>query len=59
MDWQAYGLCPPASVIDATAAYQRDSDALGPFIDEALDFDANAQIRAVDLYDCYRSWRRT
>jgi putative DNA primase/helicase len=56
LDWQQQGLCPPTAVVQATADYQRDSDPLGQFVDEALDLEPAAQVRAADLYDHYRLW---
>jgi len=42
----ADGLTPPPSIVAATAAFERDSDPLADFIEEACDTDAEAEVRA-------------
>jgi putative DNA primase/helicase len=54
--WQVEGLATPAAVLDATARYEQDSDVLGGFIDEAIDLDPGAEVRAADLYQHYKHW---
>jgi putative DNA primase/helicase len=54
--WQQDGLTPPAAVVDATQTYEQDSDIIGAFLEEATELDANAEVRAADLYAHYKSW---
>lgn len=56
LDWQRYGLAPPDVVLNATAAYQADSDVLGSFLTEATDQDPDHEVRASTLYEHYRTW---
>jgi putative DNA primase/helicase len=54
--WRAYGLTPPAVVADATTAYERDSDALAAFIDEACILHPEAETKAHELFCHYQAW---
>jgi putative DNA primase/helicase len=54
--WLVSGLSAPAIVTDATDAYQRDSDPLADFLDDACDFTPGAFVRAADLYAGYQAW---
>lgn len=56
LEWQRDGLQPPAIVLQTTQDYQRESDRLGAFIDEALDLDPASEIGGRDLYDHYKAW---
>jgi len=47
---------PPEAVIEATRQYREDQDVLGPFLDQACEFDAEAETGASDLYDHYLKW---
>jgi putative DNA primase/helicase len=54
--WQAEGLGTPTAVLEATAAYRRDSDAIGDFLAEACALDAEAEVPAAELYRAYVAW---
>lgn len=54
--WQERGLGAPAAVVEATAEYRADSDPLGRFIEEAIDVEPGAQVRASELYRHYQTW---
>ncbi len=56
LEWQQGGLRPPAVVAQATAQYQKEQDAIGGFLDEAIDLDPTSEIGATELYDHYRVW---
>lgn len=56
LDWQRHGLNPPAVVVDATGEYERESDPLATFVDEACEREPHAQVRAADLYAHYQQW---
>jgi putative DNA primase/helicase len=56
LQWQYEGLNPPAEVLDATNEYERDSDPLGGFLDEACERDTAAESAASELYDTYKRW---
>jgi putative DNA primase/helicase len=54
--WQRNGLLPPKVVTAATDEYERDSDPLALFIDEALERDQTSVVAASDLYAHYQQW---
>lgn len=54
--WQRDGLSTPAVVADATREYERDSDPLTAFLDEACDLGADADVGASVLFEHYRRW---
>jgi putative DNA primase/helicase len=55
--WLADGLNAPPTVVDATDAYQQDSDPLAEFLDDACTLDdAAAFVRAADFYAAYQAW---
>jgi putative DNA primase/helicase len=55
--WLTDGLNAPPTVVDATDAYQQDSDPLAEFLDDACNLDdAAAFVRAADLYAEYQAW---
>jgi putative DNA primase/helicase len=54
--WQREGLNPPAAVLDATRDYERDSDPVAEFLDEACEREPNAQAGASELYEHYKRW---
>jgi putative DNA primase/helicase len=61
-DYFTDGLAEPASVRAATAAYERDTDTVGRFVDElCVTGDPNAQhlqVKASDLRQAYETWCR-
>lgn len=54
--WQRDGLTPPSAVVDATASFEADSDAVAEFLSEATELDPGAEIRAADLFAHYKQW---
>jgi len=54
--WQREGLNPPACVRQATREYERDSDPLATFIDEACEAEPGSEVAARDLFEHYRLW---
>ncbi len=54
--WQREGLGAPPDVIDATAAYREQSDALAGFLGERCGVDMSTSCAASDLYRAYRQW---
>ena len=56
--WQKDGLNPPAIVIDATRDYERESDPLADFIEEAIEREPESEVRASELFDHYQRWAK-
>jgi putative DNA primase/helicase len=57
LEWQKRGLDPvPDCVKVATQEYKEESDALAGFISDRGVQDANATIKASDLYNEYKNW---
>ena len=54
--WQATGLTAPAVVTAATDAYERDSDVLSDFLEEACTPDPDARATSKELFAAYRKW---
>jgi putative DNA primase/helicase len=54
--WQQRGLDAPTVIDDVTAAYRRDCDQLGQFLDEACELVPGAEVGATDLYRHYHAW---
>lgn len=53
--FQADGLEPPQSVVEATEEYRKNSDKIGNFIEECLE-KSTKNSKAKDIYDAYRAW---
>ena len=67
LDWQKSGLQPPSEVQRATEAYRDETDIIGQFIQDALEFDSQLSLDGVvaeepvftasaDLYRYFRVW---
>ena len=57
LEWQKRGLEPVPEVVKvATQEYKEESDALAGFISDRGVQDANATIKASDLYNEYKNW---
>ncbi|HEY2474092.1 MAG TPA: phage/plasmid primase, P4 family [Candidatus Cybelea sp.] len=56
IEWQQHGLKPPASVLEATAAYRAQMDVFSGFIDEKCEIDPRGDVSAGELYRAYKSW---
>lgn len=54
--WHRDGLCPPAAVRAATAAYEVDSDWFGEFVNDSLVEQAHATTSSADLIAAYSAW---
>lgn len=54
--WQQDGLKAPAIVTAATAEYERDSDTLAGFLEEACDVATGAETGASELFEHYKRW---
>jgi len=53
--WRLIGLAPPAAVIDATAEYVEDEDAVGQWLDDC-GIKANTPRARASMDQLYRSW---
>lgn len=56
--WYRAGLRPPAAVTRASAAYRRESDVLGQFLDDECERSAEAEVGQRVLYTRYVGWCR-
>jgi putative DNA primase/helicase len=56
LEWQAQGLKPPATVIDATKAYREEMDPLRDFVPDRCILRPDAQISTAALWEEYLSW---
>jgi putative DNA primase/helicase len=56
LDWQRDGLKPSPLVRRESAAYRKDSDLLGEFLDERVTYDPNAKIEQSVLFQRYKGW---
>ena len=54
--WQAEGLKPPRSVVEATESYRNEMDALGEFITDCCVMFPGAEVKTADLYEAYEQW---
>ena len=54
--WQAGGLKPPASVMDATKEYRSENDAIGTWMAECCLVDAHSVTKADELYRSFKLW---
>lgn len=58
MEWQRIGLAPPAAVVDATAAYLSDEDALGQWLEACCDVAKGRFVLSSTLYRSWCEWAR-
>jgi putative DNA primase/helicase len=56
LEWQKYGLNPPASVVEATKAYCEESDPLRDFVPDRCILRPDAQVSTAALWEEYLSW---
>lgn len=56
LEWQKYGLNPPASVVDATNAYCQESDPLRDFLADRCILHHDAQTTVAELWTEYLEW---
>lgn len=55
-EWQRMGLAPPAVVLDATAAYFDDEDALAAWMQESCELETTAFSGVAALHGSYQAW---
>ncbi len=58
MAWQRDGLKPPPEVLEATAQYREEMDALAGFLEECCEIADGYQVEKGRLYDRYIEWCR-
>lgn len=58
LEWQRIGLAPPAAVVDATAAYLSDEDALGQWLEACCDVARDRFATSATLYRSWCDWAR-
>jgi len=56
LGWQWGGLGTPAKVSEASSQYREDMDAVGHFLADTYERDANATISFAALFSSYESW---
>jgi P4 family phage/plasmid primase-like protien len=56
LEWQRVGLAPPPAVVEATAEYFAEEDAVGRWVEERCRCDANATATTHDLFADWRDW---
>jgi putative DNA primase/helicase len=56
LEWQEYGLEPPAAVKIATAEYREQMDTLAPFLEANCEQGPDAVVDAGTLYSAYTAW---
>lgn len=56
LQWLVEGLDPPPAVLAATSEYFSDEDAIGRWLDDRCELDADAFTAASTLYDDWRAW---
>jgi len=58
LEWQRWGLKPPASVTEATQEYRNDEDIIGHFLEERCFQAEHSKTKAADLYEAYCEWAK-
>jgi putative DNA primase/helicase len=63
LDWQEEGLAPPACVLEETAAYRKDQDVIGQFLDECTQVERTTSAGAdgtlaADLFNAFQGWAK-
>jgi len=56
IEWQERGLCPPEAVTKATAGYLAAEDAIGAWMEERCEIDANASQFSSQLYASWKGY---
>jgi putative DNA primase/helicase len=63
--WQKEGLAPPKSVVNATAAYRHEMDAIGSFLDECCEVNHDPSkatlftTKEKVVYEAYLAWAKS
>ena len=55
-EWQAHGLNPPPSVLQAVKQYRKEEDEVGLFIADCCVIIPGAKAKGQELYDAYKEW---
>jgi putative DNA primase/helicase len=58
LEWQRIGLAPPPAVVDATAAYLSDEDALGQWLEACCDVAKDRFALSATLFRSWCEWAR-
>lgn len=58
LEWQRIGLAPPSPVLDATAAYLADEDALGQWLEACCDVARDRFALSATLYRSWCEWAK-
>jgi P4 family phage/plasmid primase-like protien len=58
LEWQRIGLAPPAAVLDATAAYLADEDALGQWLEACCNVARDRFALSATLYRSWCEWAK-
>ena len=56
--WQREGLRTPAKVEEATREYERESDSIGPFLEDCCIVDSAESVTSADLWGAYQDWAK-
>jgi putative DNA primase/helicase len=56
LEWQAEGLCPPTSVVEATKEYLESEDIFGKFLAEKCRLDRSVKIKTMELFQAWKTW---
>lgn len=56
LKWQEKGLDPPPEVLEASARYREEMDALADFLASCCVLSPSAEVAAKDLYEAYEEW---
>lgn len=56
--WQEYGLCPPATVVDATKEYRAEQDVVAEFLEQCCVLSSTLSTPSAELYSVYAAWCR-
>ncbi len=56
LDWQRYGLKPPACVVAATDDYFDEEDAIGDFLEEEAQIHSEARVAVAELFQRWQEW---
>ena len=56
--YYAEGLTAPASITAATKEFERESDPLSDFLEEACEPEPDSEVRAAELFDHYCDWAK-
>lgn len=58
LEWQKFGLCPPASVCEMTNQYFADQDVFSQWLEECCILDPSAREKPTPLFESWREYAR-